>query len=107
MERPILLELERAELAARERRLAAEAEAEQLLLAARGAVTAIEAGTAEMVARAIDERRRALLDAAEREVAEIEAEIATREQSPETDTDARHRRAVALVVARVLAEPEA
>lgn len=107
MERPILLELERTELAARERRLTAEAEAEQLLLAARGAVTAIEAGTAEMVARAIDERRRALLGEAEREVAEIEAEIAAWEQMPETDADDRHRRAVAMVIASVLAEPEA
>lgn len=106
MERPILLELERAELAARERRLAAEAEAERLVLAARAAADEIEAGTEAEIERAIEERRRALDESAAREIAETERATAALAEGRAGEVGEHDRRAVELVVACVLAEPD-
>lgn len=106
MERPILLELERAELAARERRLAAEAEAERLVSAARQSATALRADAPAAIAEATTARRRELAEAADREIVELEREMAALGTAADAapDEEAR-RRAVELVVAMVLAEP--
>jgi len=103
----ILLELERAELAARERRLAAEAEAERLRGEARERAAAIEKAAAQRAADAVAARRRALRRGALTEVRDIEREIAELE---ERDADARGtapvpRAAVDFVVSAVLGEP--
>lgn len=98
--------LERAELAARERRLAANAEAEEILAAAGLRVAAIEAETPDRVAAALadlrlrhDERADAEVRAIEQELAELTASPARVEQETATAT------AVELVVAAVLGEP--
>jgi hypothetical protein len=95
--------LERAELSARERRLAAESEAEQLLADAARAVATIEAEVPARIERALADQRARHLGAAQAEVAAIEARLA---EAPEPASVAQPSRgAVALLVAAVLAEP--
>lgn len=105
MESSILLELERAEVAARERRLAAEAEAERALVDARARASAIQAGVEQAVADAIEARRLELEAEADREIAAIEGELAAvGERGRLTQEDRSFRTAVRLVVGAVLAE---
>lgn len=98
--------LEQAELAARERRLAAEAEADRLLEAARQRVREIEAGLEARIAAALADLRRAHLERAEAEVAAIEAELAGRARRLPADaaTSPAFDEAVELVVGAVLGE---
>lgn len=102
----ILLELERAELAARERRLAAEAEAERLLGDARERAAEIERAASQRVADAVAARRRALRRAALSEVRTIEGEISELEErdARAPAASAVPRQAVDLVVSAVLGE---
>jgi len=105
----ILIELERAELTARERRLAAEAEAEQLLAAAQAEAQALEAGVKQRISRAIARRRRQQRAAAELEIEAIRAEIAGLELAGHgadgrSAEDAALERAAGFVVAAVLGE---
>ncbi len=76
VEGSILARLERAELAARERRLAAEAEAERILEAAGATVGGIDAGVPARIATALAELRARHIRRAHDEVAAIEAELA-------------------------------
>jgi hypothetical protein len=71
-----IAELERAELAARELRLMAVAEAERLLEAARLAASVVEAGVEERVTGAVERSRCEHLAEAEAEVAAIDEELA-------------------------------
>ena len=105
----ILHELERAELTARERRLAAEAEAEQLLAEAEAEAQALEAGVERRISRAIGRRRRQQQAAAKRETEAIRAEIAELELAgrgaeARSAEDAVLERATGFVVAAVLGE---
>ncbi|HEX6129778.1 MAG TPA: hypothetical protein VF071_12220 [Candidatus Limnocylindria bacterium] len=105
MEGTILLELERAELAARERRLRAEGEAEEELARAREGAARISAGVDRAIGEAIEARRRALDAEARGEIEALERELAELEGEPGVDRDrVAFRRAVELVVASVLAE---
>lgn len=111
MDVSILIALERAELAARERRLAAEAEAEGILEAARVEARAIEAGVESGVAAALAELRAGLIGRAREEAAGVEAEIEALAGSNGTEAAdraarARFEQAVARIVAAVLGEPE-
>jgi len=116
-ESAILAELERAELAARERRLEAQATADRIHDDARLSAERIRAGADARITTELEAFRRRTLDEAAREVAEIEARIAAldREAGPvgEAPSMADHgsgfERAVEAVVAAVLGEtgPEA
>jgi hypothetical protein len=98
--------LERAELAARERRLAAGAEADDILAAAEERVAAIEAETPDRVAAAIVDVRRRHEERAEAEVQAIGRELADLPASPaRVDGETAFAAAVELVVAAVLGEP--
>ncbi len=98
--------LEHAELAARERRLAAEAEADRLLEAARQTVRKIEAGVEARIAAALADLRRSQLERAEAEVAAIEDELASRVRQPVTAPSASpaFEATVELAVGAVLGE---
>jgi hypothetical protein len=76
VESAILAELERAELAARERRLAAQAEADRIVEQARLTAADIAAGLDARVAEELEAFRRETLDGAELEAAAIERELA-------------------------------
>jgi hypothetical protein len=76
VESAILAELERAELAARERRLAAQAEADRIVEQARLTAAGIAAGLDARVAEELEAFRRETLDGAELEAAAIERELA-------------------------------
>ncbi len=76
VESEVLAELERAELAARERRLAAQAEADRILEQARLTAAGIAAGLDARVAEELEAFRRETLDGAELEAAAIERELA-------------------------------
>ncbi len=105
----VLIELERAELEARERRLAAVAAAEARVAAAMADAERIRAGIDREIARAIEERRREHAERAAATIAAIEAELASLEATPGpsgTD-DPAVGPAVELVVAAVLGEVEA
>lgn len=119
MTQSALIGLERAELAARERRLAAAAEAERRVAAASAEAERIRDGIDAEVRSALEARRREHADRAAAEIAAIEAEIAalgddgragdgpgdgTGGRSPADPAEAR---AVELVVAVVLGEREA
>lgn len=110
MDRSILPALERAELAARERQLAAAAEADKVLERARTEARAIADGVDARITAAVAERRTALLGRAEAEATRINAEIEAlgRPTSPASDPELRARieRAAEQIVARVLAETE-
>lgn len=120
MTQSVLIGLERAEVAARERRLAASAEAERRVAAAHAEAERIGAGTEAEVRTALEARRREHADRAAAEIAAIEAEVAamgddggagddgsgdgTCGPSPADPAEAR---AVDLVVSVVLGEREA
>jgi hypothetical protein len=102
----IVGELERVELAARERRLTAEMEAERIGAVAAATVTAIEVAVPARVTTALAALRAGYLERAAAEVASVERELAARggpaaSGAVGTNLDA----AVDLVVAAVLAEP--
>jgi hypothetical protein len=102
-----IAELERAELAARELRLTAVAEAEGLLEAARVTACDVEAGSDELVTASIERSRREHLARAEAEVAAIDEELARLDAAPDgVDVPpAAFDAAVEHVVALVLGEP--
>ena len=102
----VLARLERAEQAARERRLSAEAEAERELEAAARTVAEIEAGAPARIAATLAALREDRLRRARDEIATIEAELAALE-GREADGPAERERfgqAVERVVAAVLGE---
>lgn len=107
MDTAILLELEQAELAARDRRLAAELEAGRIVAEARADAAATAAGVALRIERTLVLRRRRHQAQARREIAAIQAEIAALDH---VDTEAPGAgesvldQAVALVIAAVLDE---
>jgi hypothetical protein len=109
-ETSILTRLERAELEARERRLAAEAEAERLLETAARDAREIEAGSAAEIRRALAALRTQHVEHANEEVARIDAKLAEIDRSPGVDAsaaavvDRRFETAVQLVVEAVLME---
>lgn len=105
-EASLIAELERAELAARERRLAAEVQADRLLEAACASVREIEAGVGARVADALAGLRRTHLEQAEAEVKTVEAELARLQACPEHGggRPATFDGAVEHIVAAVLAE---
>lgn len=105
MEPSALLLLERAERAARERRLAAGLEAERRIVAAGAEAARIERDAEVEAAAAADRARREVSAAADREIAALEAG-ATEAFRPAEDALARAR---AFVVAALLGEvgPEA
>jgi len=111
METAILIELERAELSAREKRLSAEAEARQTVADAQAEARRLELDVDRRIRRAIDARRKQHAIAAEREILALRQQVrlligpqtagvaTTRDpENPATE------RAVALVVAAVLGE---
>lgn len=102
----VLGTLERAEQAARERRLGAEAEAERELEAAARTAAEIEAGAPARVAAALAALREDHLRRARAEIATVEAELATLEDGGAGEPGQRERfeRAVERVVSAVLAE---
>lgn len=108
----IVGELERVELAARERRLTAETESEQIRSEADAAVAAIEAGVPARVDAALVELRAGYLERAATEVASVEAELAVIDGERATvpvpvapdPAAAAFESAVGLLVAAVLAE---
>lgn len=112
VERRILAELERAELDARERRLAAQAEADHLLESARIAIDELEAGLDARIDEAIAVLRSDVLERADREVAAIERELGTLDRAVagtsaggrDLTGRARFEAAVGDVVAAVLGE---
>jgi hypothetical protein len=100
-----LVILERAELAARERRLAAATEAESILAAAAERVAAIEAETPDRIASALGDLRSHHEKHASAEVVAIQRDLAALEARPtRRSTEAEVAAAVDLVVAAVLGE---
>jgi hypothetical protein len=108
MERSVLAELERAELAARARRLAAAAEADGRIAVARKRAERTLARRDRAAARAVAAVRRRHAAEADRAVAALEAEIdqvtAGMRVAPD---DPAFGDAIELVVAAVLGEREA
>jgi len=108
----IVGELERVELAARERRLTAETESERIRSETDAAVAAIEAGVPERIAAALAELRAGYLARAAAEVATVEAELASVDVERPVNaapvvpdpSGAAFESAVGLLVAAVLAE---
>lgn len=102
----VLARLERAEQAARERRLSAEAEAERKLEAAARTVGEIEAGAPARIAGALAALREDQLRRARDEIATIEAELSALEAGGAGRPTERERfgQAVEQVVAAVLGE---
>jgi len=102
----VLATLERAEQAARERRLSAEAEAERELEAAARTAAEIEAGAPARVAAALAALREDHLRRARAEIATVEAELATLEGRGAGAPEQRERfgQAVEHVVSAVLGE---
>lgn len=108
MSKSVLAELEHAELAARERRLAAVVEAEQRVVAAAAAAAAVRSGIDAAIVDALDALRREHRERAAAAVAAIEGELAALDRPVEADAvDPDANAAVELVVAAVLGEPEA
>jgi vacuolar-type H+-ATPase subunit H len=106
MDTSILLELERAELAARERRLAAEAQAERMLAEAQSEAHMLGAGVARRIEHVLAERREQHRVETRGEVDAIHAAMAglgTANRGA-TDMDPAVERAVELVVEHVLGE---
>lgn len=105
-EASVLAALEQAELAARERRLAASNEAEGIVAAARQRASAISARADQRVDEALDRLRRATEAEADRAIMSLEQAAAARSRagaSPSRD-GGDIEEAVAIVVARVLGE---
>jgi hypothetical protein len=101
-----LATLERAELAAREQRLGAAAEADRIIAAATDRAAAIAAGVPDRIAAAVAELRRAYDERARHEIEQIERELAMLEATPQTTADPAFAAAVELVVRAVLGERE-
>ncbi len=101
-----LAALERAELAARERRLAAMAEAERIVAVATERARAIEAELSERIAVAVATRRREHRERTETAIAVVDEELAEFERRAVLPgpADPAFERAVDLVVAAVLGE---
>jgi hypothetical protein len=101
-----LAALERAELAARERRLAAMAEAERIVAVATERARAIEAELPERVAAAVAARRREHRERTAAAIAAVDGELATFERRAiqPGPSDPAFERAVELVVVAVLGE---
>jgi hypothetical protein len=104
METAPLATLERAELAAREKRLAASAEADRIMADATERATAIATGVPDRIMAALAELRHAHDERAAREIAGIERELAALETASGSDGDGAFATAVDLVVAAVLGE---
>lgn len=111
MDTAIFLELERAELSARERRLSAEAEARRIVADAQAEARRLERSVDRRIRRAIDARRKHHAVAAEREIEVLRNEMrllvdprAGEAETARTPVDPAIERAVALVVAAVLGE---
>jgi hypothetical protein len=108
-----LVELERAELRARERRLAAATEAEQRVAVATAAAARIRDGIAAAIAAAVEARRAEHEAECAAEIAAIESEAAGPLGHPPapaaggSSADTRLELAVGRLVAAVLDEPEA
>jgi hypothetical protein len=102
--------LERAELAARERRLAAVSEAERIRAAADEVAARIDADVPGRIASAVEALRLRHDTRATVEIAEIERELATlagdeaRSSGADGDADAGLSAAASLIVAGVLGE---
>jgi hypothetical protein len=108
MERSVLAELERAELGARARRLAAAAEADARIAAARKRAERTLARRDRAAARAAAAVRRRHVAEADAAVALLEAEVHRLAVGTRAATDdPAFRDAVELVVAAVLGEREA
>ena len=108
---PIQVALERAELAARERRLAAAAEAERIVEDAGAKARAVGDAVEGRIAATLAERRETLIGAARAEAAVIEAETEalapTAPVTAEPERRAAIERAAERLVAAVLGEPAA
>jgi len=98
--------LEQAELAARERRLAASAEADRIVAAGRERAAEIIAGADDRVATALEQLRERTTAEADRAVAELEqeADARARSRTEPSERDAAVGDAVEQVVAAVLGE---
>jgi hypothetical protein len=104
-EASVLEALEQAEMAARERRLAASSQAERIVTAARQRAAAIDAQAGRRVEDALDRLRSAAEASADAAIADLER-VAEEHAAGrrERDDDRRARQAVALVVAHLLGE---
>lgn len=110
----VVAELERVELAARERRLTAAAEADRILAEAATAVAAIDAGVDARIESSLRDLRAAYLARADAEVAGIEAALDEPAAGDRTDDGGEARSdagtagfeaAVERLVRAVLGEP--
>jgi vacuolar-type H+-ATPase subunit H len=105
-EASVLAALEKAEMAARERRLAVSSEAEGIVSAARQRAATISSQAGRRIADALDELRGAAeaeADAATEEIERLAAGRSAAGTAP-ADADAAFEHAVAIVVAHVLGE---
>lgn len=102
----VLDALERAEMAARERRLAASSEAEDIVSAAQQRASVITAGVGRCVDETLDELRHATEVEADAVIADLERVAAGRGGvgPGATHVDPAFEHAVAVVVAHVLGE---
>ena len=103
-EESVLAALEQAEMAARERRLAASDKAEDIVSAARLRAQGITDGAGQRVEAALDELRRSSEAAADAAIEELEAGTTRRASSDRGAGERSTEQAVALVVAHVLGE---
>jgi hypothetical protein len=94
--------LERAELAARERRLVAETEAEGIRARAAATVAELDAAVPARIAKALAESRARSQEAADAEIGTIEARLA--DDRPEAAPSVKIASAAELLVAAVLGE---
>lgn len=106
-ERSVLAALEQAEMAARERRLAASSEAERIISAARERASAISAGADQRVEAALDELRRTTEAAADAAIEDLEASASREASMGHRTADPSVEQAVSVVVAHVLGEARA
>ena len=103
----VLAALEQAEMAARERRLAASNEAEDILSTARRRAQGISDEAGQRVDAALDELRRNAEAAADAAIEELEASASTGSSTRPAAEARGVEQAVAVVVARVLGEATA
>jgi len=105
-EATVLAALERAEMAARERRLAASTEAERIAFSGRERTSAISAHAEARVADALETLRKQAESEADSAIEALELEAAswTRARARSSDDDPVFEQATELVVALVLGE---
>jgi hypothetical protein len=105
-EASVLAALERAEMAARERRLAASTEAERIASLGRDRTSAISAQAVDRVADALEALQKQAESEADAAIEALELEAArwSREQATSSDGDPIFEQATELVVALVLGE---